>query len=63
MMGKAWRLEWDAAGYIVSIVRKLKETDAGGSGHCLHFIQSRTPAHRMALPTLKMGLPSLASLV
>lgn len=51
------------AGYIVSIVRKLKETDAGGSGHCLHFIQSRTPAHRMALPTLKMGLPSLASLV
>lgn len=48
MVGKAWRQEHEAAGHMVSSVRKHRAMDAGlFSSLFLCFIQARTPVHGM----------------
>lgn len=54
MLGKAWRQKHEAVGHLPSVV--VKQSDGCWCpAHFLLFIQSKTLAHRVVLPTFKMG--------
>ena len=62
MLGKAWQVRQEAAGYTVSTVRKQREIT-----QLLNllspFYSARAPAQRMVLPTSRVGIPTSINLV
>lgn len=48
----------ETTGHIVFTIRKQREMNAGGQLIC-PFFSTRTPAHRLMLPTFRVNLPSV----
>lgn len=58
MTGQPQHQELDVANHTASSVRKHREKNAGVQLAFFPFVNSRTPAHMMVLPTFSVTLPA-----